>query len=240
MNYTNTCQSGWCHERSKRMKAIPDHNFETFIQTAHVAASFGLVLLASGNLSMRIDEDRMLISASGASLSTLDRKRIVVCSIHNGEPLPERSSGASPMLPSIEVHLHTAILRARQDMRMVLHFQSPYATMAACRPDKDLNYHVIPEVPFFIGSIKTVDFHLPGSQELAEEIARAMEECNLVVMRNHGQVTGGRDADELLTRAVFFELTCRILASVENPTSIPPQELIVMQRRGREARGSSI
>jgi len=222
------------------MKAIPDHHLETFIQTAHVAASFGLVLLASGNLSMRIDEDRMLISASGACLSTLDRERIVVCSIHNGEPLLEKGSGAGHIRPSIEVPLHTAILRARPDMQLVLHFQSPYATMAACRPDKELNFHLIPEVPFFIGCIKTVDFHLPGSQELAEEIARAIGECNLVVMRNHGQVTGGRDADELLNRAVFFELACRILASVPHPTSIPPQELIVMQRRGREARGSSV
>ena len=222
------------------MKAIPDHHFETFIQTAHAVASFGLVLLASGNLSMRIDEDRIIISASGASLSTLDREHIAVCSIHNGEPLPEASTQAGHIRPSIEVPLHTAILRTRPDMRMALHFQSPYATMAACRPERELNYHVIPEVPFFIGSIKTVDFYLPGSQELADELAHAIGECNLVVMRNHGQLTGGRDTVELLNRAVFFELACRILASVQNPTSIPPRELIEMQRRGREARGSSI
>jgi ribulose-5-phosphate 4-epimerase/fuculose-1-phosphate aldolase len=214
------------------MKSIPDDHLNLFVETAHRAAALGLVYRGSGNLSMRID-DRLLVTSSGAPLATLGNRQTVVCSLENGETLEGEN-------PSIETPLHCAVLKARPDLNMVLHFQSPFATMAACRSEDALNYHVIPEVPFYIGAITEVAYMRPGSEELAAAIGHAAREHNLVLLRNHGQVTGGRNQEELLNRAVFFELACRIHASVPHPTCIPPEEVAVLQRRGREARGHSV
>jgi ribulose-5-phosphate 4-epimerase/fuculose-1-phosphate aldolase len=224
------------------MRNIPDHLLKKFLETAHIIAEKGLVQQGAGNLSLRMTMNRMLISASGAHLSALDSYSIAVCSIETGQT--ESGDDVSDLhkpKPSIEAPLHTAILRRRPDLNMVLHFQSPYATAVACSRNVDkLNFNVIPELPHFIGTVQAIDFDLPGSQELADAAAHAMSRCNLVLLKNHGQITGGRDASELLNRAVFFELACRILTLAEKPTAIPDHEVAILRQKGRDARASSI
>lgn len=44
----------------------------------------------------------------------------------------------------------------------------PCATALACREDDDVNYFVIPEIPFYIGHIARVPYLAPGSSELSE------------------------------------------------------------------------
>ena len=59
--------------------------------------------------------------------------------------------------------------------------------------------------------VAIVPYIAPGSSELAQVVTSAMRDHDLVILRNHGQVTIGKDFREALQRAAFFELACKIL-----------------------------
>lgn len=183
---------------------ISGKQMDDFIMAAHGVARHGLVLCASGNLSMRADEDYMLVTESGAWMADMTKDQVAVCRIVDGVSVNQKT-------PSIEIGFHKAVLKKRLDINFVLHFQAPFATALACRKmDWNHNLFLIPEVPYYIGPIAVIPFMPPGSEGLAEAVATAMENHDMVVLENHGQVTVGKDHKEILERAVFFELASAI------------------------------
>jgi len=80
-----------------------------------------------------------------------------------------------------------------------------------------------PEMPVYIGPPAIVDYHKPGSPELTRGVVEALKHANMALLRNHGLVTLGRDFDETLQRAGFFELICEILLSGVKTHTLPPE-----------------
>ena len=113
--------------------------------------------------------------------------------------------------PTVEIAFHAGILRARPDIDVVMHFQTPYATALACREMDATDYFVIPEIPFYIGHVARVPYLLPGSKDLADAVTAAMQDHDLVIMSNHGMVTGATDYAHAIQNAEFFELACEII-----------------------------
>jgi len=172
----------------------------------------------------------MLVTASRSWLGQLSADDVSLCLISDGSWL----EGGKP---SVEIGFHAGILRTRLDVNLVLHFQTPCATALACQALDNINYFVVPEIPFYIGPIAHIPYVLPGSQELAQAVTDAMREHDLVVMGNHGQATVGRDVDHAIQNAEFFELASEIiLRSGHRVTAIPEkeaQDLLEMGRAGK-------
>jgi len=145
-----------------------------------------------------------MISMSRVWLGQITDEEVAVLRISDGAHL----SGPKP---STEWRIHQGILQQRNDVSVVLHWHSAYATIMACRNTMNVNYNVIPEIPYYIGPIGSVAYQLPGSEELADQIAIRMKDHDLVLMQNHGEVTVGKSYEEAIQRAVFFELACRII-----------------------------
>ena len=118
-----------------------------------------------------------------------------------------------------------------------MHFQTPCATALACQASDNINYNVIPEIPFYIGPVARIPYVLPGSKELAQAVTDAMREHDMVVMGNHGQVTVACDADHAIQNAEFFELASDIiLRSGNRVTPLPEKEvqtLLELRRAGK-------
>ncbi len=184
-----------------------------FVEACREVGRRGLVRCSSGNLSQRIDNGRMLVTATRSWLGRLTSDDVALCRIEDGAFLDGRR-------PTVEVNLHAGILRARPEMNVVLHFQSPHATTLACRNARDVNFFVVVEVPFYIGPIGHVPYLPPGSQELASAVVEVMRSHNLALMANHGQVTVARDLDCAIQNAEFFELACRII--IEGGDKVTP------------------
>jgi ribulose-5-phosphate 4-epimerase/fuculose-1-phosphate aldolase len=176
---------------------------DEFAAACRSVAAHGLVRCSSGNLSWRIGPDRMLAKASRAWMERMTEDDVALCRIADGATLNGRT-------PTVEIGFHAGILRARPEVDVVLHFQTPCATALACRSG-EINYSVIPEIPFYIGPVGEVPYLPPGSAELAEAVVEAMRGHDLAVMRNHGQVTVARDFDHAIQNAVFFELACEVI-----------------------------
>ena len=182
---------------------IAKKDMEYFVTQAHRYGAVGLMLCSSGNLSWRVGE-KALVSGTGSWLPVLTGERVAVCDVVTG--LSENG-----VRPSMESVFHLGVMRERADVNVVLHFQSEYATVVACMKEKPKNFNVTLEVPYHVGEIAVIPYYCPGSPELAQAVIEAMRDHDAVLMSNHGQVVCGRDFDDVLQRALFFEMACRII-----------------------------
>lgn len=186
------------------MKQISKTCVRAFVAACHAAAARGLLRCSSGNLSLRVDGGRMLVTRTRSWLGRLTADDVAVCSIDDGASL-------NGVTPTVEVRFHAGVLRARPEVDVVLHYQSPYATALACQKRARVDFNVIPEIPFYIGPVGRVPYLPPGSPELADAVVAALATHDLAMMANHGQVTVARDFDHAVQNAEFFELACQIL-----------------------------
>lgn len=204
------------------MKDVAKEAVDGFVRACQQAAGCGLMRCSSGNLSMRVDGDRLLVKASRSWMARVVPEDISLCTIADGSLLEGRK-------PSVEIGFHAGILRTRPDVNIVMHFQTPCATALACRKAENINYFVIPEIPFYVGHIARVPYLPPGSRELAQAVTEAMRSHDMVVMGNHGQVTVANDVDHAVQNAMFFELACEIvLRSRDDLVPLPEKEVLAL------------
>lgn len=145
-----------------------------------------------------------MITATRSWLADLTLDQVSLLRLSDGQQLNDAK-------PSVETRFHLGILRQRPDVNVVLHFQSPAATTITCGDPARVNFFVIPEIPYYIGPIAVLPYIDPGSADLAAAVVPAMRDHNLAILTHHGQVTVGRDYNEALQRAAFFELACDMI-----------------------------
>lgn len=180
-----------------------------FVKAAREIASLGLVQCSSGNLSSKFNNS-YYITSTGCWMSKLKQFDIIECNF-DGQKVDNDAQE-----PSIESQLHFGIYGQRPNVSAVLHYQSSYATVAACSVttnsilDVTELFAFIPEVPFYINKICLIPFALPGSAELAAAVIDASATYDLILMQNHGQVVIGNDFDNIIQKANFFEIAAKI------------------------------
>jgi len=198
---------------------MPDKHKERideFIGACHRVGGYGLLRYSSGNMSCRLDDEVAAVSARRAWLGEITVEGVAVCTLADGRSVNDVELTA-------ESGFHLGILRSRRDVDVVLHFQSPFATAIACGREIDYNFNVIPELPIYVGEPAVVKYSPPGSKELADEVVAAMQDHDLAILQNHGQVVVGKDFNDTIQKAGFFELACQILLMQTKPTFIERQ-----------------
>ena len=206
------------------MMHVSEKYLEEFVAGCRRVVSYGLVRSSSGNLSCRVNKENMLITATRSWMGEMSKEQIAICRISDGAVLNDKK-------PSAENGFHFGILRERQDVNVVLHFQSPCATAIACSSKEYKNFAVIPEIPYYLGHVAIVPYLNPGSNELARGVVSAMKGHDLVILKNHGQVTVGKNFDEVIQKATFFELACEIIIHAGGKIQFISQDGIDYLRR---------
>lgn len=176
---------------------------DSFVAAARKVGAAGLTVCSSGNLSWRYG-DEVLISGTGSWLPELRREQVAVVDFKTGRSL-------NGVKPSMEHTFHLGVMREREEVNVVLHFQSPYATAMACSKQIPADLNVTAELPCHVGAtIPCVPYRRPGSPQLAQAVIEAMREHHSILLLKHGQVTCGKDFNQAFERAMFLEMACRI------------------------------
>jgi ribulose-5-phosphate 4-epimerase/fuculose-1-phosphate aldolase len=191
------------------MPIVTDSHLKTFVEAAHRIGTHQLLLCSSGNLSWRLSEEIMLISQTGSWLPYLTKDQVSVSRLLDGVIV-------NNVNPSMDSGFHFGVMRQRKDVNVILHFQSLYGTTLACLPDPPTNFDVINEIPMYVGKIDMLPYICPGSPELGIKVTESMKTHNLVVLQNHGQVVVGRSFNDVIQKALFFELACGIIMRSHN------------------------
>jgi L-fuculose-phosphate aldolase len=120
--------------------------------------------------------------------------------------------------PSSELKLHLYTYAARRDVRAVVHAHNPLAVAVASLGMELTLARVTVESRYYVGGcVAKVPYYEPGSEELARAVARAVRECDVVVLENHGAVAVGKSHDpveavfEALDRLEALEDAARVL-----------------------------
>ena len=111
-----------------------------------------------GNISVRLDNDRLLTTPTGISKGMIKEDDLVLVDMQGN-----KLAGAKQQTSELAMHL--TIYGIRPDVNAVLHAHPPVATgfAAAGRP---LNLALLPEIVIGLGSVPLADYGLPGTDEL--------------------------------------------------------------------------
>jgi len=176
------------------------------IQVCGEIAAAGLVVGRAGNVSVRLSDHRVLITASGASLENLTDDKLAVVSLDG--------VFAGQGNPSSEYPLHEAIYAARPDVGAIVHTHSVYATVAGVLKEGFLG--VNPEAVESLGVINIAPARPHGTRELAVAATRALGQNNGVLLENHGAVTVGVNLATAVENALYLEQTAKISYLIKN------------------------
>lgn len=162
------------------------------IQTGRRLYERGMVAGTDGNISVRLDDDRIMVTPSGFPLGRLAPEDLVTVDI-NGKPLQGKHPATS------ELKLHLFVYQNRPDVRACVHSHALYAT-AFSVAGMTLAEDILPEIVLFVGNIPITEYAQPGTDAVARAIEPYLEKHHAFLLRNHGLVTLGRSLDEAYHR----------------------------------------
>jgi L-fuculose-phosphate aldolase len=172
--------------------------------------SRGLISAGEGNISVRLDDDRLLITPSGLRKDELTADDLVVVWLDH----PEREA-TTPVgrRPTSDLAIHLAVHGARPDIGAMVHAHLPAAmslTLAGEVPDPT----ALPETSLFLPRLPFLSLETPGSDRLAQRIAAALSEppeplANAVLLERHGACAVGQDVAQAVDRLELVEVLCR-------------------------------
>ena len=147
-------------------------------------ARLGFTPGTSGNLSVRLDQERLLVTPTGVSKFLLEADDIVVTDI-NGRFLEGTRRVTS------EISMHLAVYRERPDVNAVIHSHPPIATAFACS-GRALDQMLCQEAVMTLGVVPLAVYATTGTAEVARSLDPFLAEHDAILMANHGVVSYGR------------------------------------------------
>ena len=189
-----------------------DHSTATqaIIEGGRRLGARGLISAAEGNLSVRLDADRLLLSPTGRRKDELEPDDLVVIRAgHDGRDARSPSGRA----PSSDLAIHLAVHAARPDTGAMVHAHLPVSmalTAAGEIPDPTL----LPETALLLPRLPFVPFGEMGSDDLAMRVAAAFTQGpeappTAVLLERHGAIAIGPDVHTAVDRLELVEVLCR-------------------------------
>jgi len=196
---------------------------EEIVKIGRKMIRLGLVSGSSGNISKRISEDKIAITPTSIPYEEIKSEDIVILNL-DGKVLEGKHD------TSIEVPMHLAVYRFRQDVNGIVHTHSIYASALSCI-GKEIP-PIIDEQTIHLGGVVDVaDYAIPGSEELAKNVVKSLKDKNAVLLRNHGTLCCGKDLNEALENAILTERLAKIysIALMLGDVKEIPREAVELQ-----------
>jgi L-fuculose-phosphate aldolase len=160
----------------------------------------GLIGGHEGNISVRM-ETMLLITPAGVGKGFLTPEMIVRTDLE-GRPL---DGGRA----STETLMHTAVYRRRADVHAVVHAHPPTATGFAVAGIA-LDLPLIAEAVVTLGPVPVIPYGQPSTEELADNVGRAVCDAQALLMANHGALAVGDTLERAWERMETLEQLARV------------------------------
>lgn len=187
---------------------------EMVLWTAQEMLRSGLVEGTAGNLGARLPDGNAVLTPSSLDYLEMTLDDLVVTDLDGNVLEGERS-------PTTEKALHLNALRLHDDIDATMHCHARFATMFAVT--RQPIPAVIEEVVVYVGGdIEVADYRTTGTDELAEEIAKRVQDRAAVLMANHGLFAVGKNPKDALHVAALVERTAEIVWGARQLGEIVP------------------
>jgi L-fuculose-phosphate aldolase len=187
---------------------------EMVLWTAKEMLRTNLVEGTAGNLGARLPDGNAVLTPSSLDYMEMTLDDLVVTDLDGNVLEGERG-------PTTEKALHLSALRMHDDIDATMHCHAKFATMFAVT--RQPIPAVIEEVVVFIGGdVEVADYRTTGTDELAEEVAKHVEDRAAVLMANHGLFAVGKTPKDVLHIASLVERTAEIVWGARQMGEVVP------------------
>lgn len=156
-----------------------------------------LVTASDGNISMRLDQDRIIITPSRKNKGLLQPEEMIIVDLE-GKVIEGKSKASS------EFPMHRAIYQNRPEVNAIVHTHPVYATAFALA-GKNIPSNYLIEAKVILGPTALAGYGTPGTMEMVEAIAPHIEKVNSILLKNHGAITYGTDLIDAYNRMDVLE-----------------------------------
>ena len=165
----------------------------------------GFTVGSSGNISVRLSDDRWLVTPTNACLGRLDPERLSVIdasgNLIDGEP------------PTKESFLHLAIYDQRPSDGAVVHLHSTHSVAVSLLPDVNPNQPVPPLTAYYVMKVRDLillPYYAPGDLSLANAVRAVAGKHHAVLLANHGPIISGKTVEEAVYASEELEETSKL------------------------------
>jgi L-fuculose-phosphate aldolase len=201
------------------------------------ALARGIVHGTAGNMSIRDPESGLIaISPSGIPYPDVTPADIVIVN-DAGDIVDGRRK------PSSETPLHMMVMRARPDVRAIVHTHSHYSTVVSCiRPYLP---PILTEVCLVVGArVPVTRYGLTGTPDFGESVIEVLEpDSRAIILKNHGLICFGDSFAAALGIAEVVEEGARVYVNAlaanggREPELVPEALIPEMTERFRQTYG---
>ena len=167
------------------------------IDTALKIKEYGLIALAGGNVSMRLECGDILVTPSGTYYETMRDEDVLLMDI-------DGNIKEGKLRPSVDT---VALLHIYQNMpgvNAIIHTHQTYATAVGLISDK------LPAVTTTLsnatlGEVNVAPYSSPASLNMGMETVKHIDGKRAIILKHHGVITVGGSLKEALYAAIYME-----------------------------------
>jgi len=165
---------------------------KALLECGRICYARQLMTSNDGNLSVRLNEDRILITAAGVPKGRMDPQDLLVLDL-DGRILDADANRKS----SSETPMHLEAYRQRPDVRAVIHAHPVFATTLTVA-GFDFPSDILPEVTLTLGEVPVTAYATPSSEEDALAVRGLIQSHDAIILRQHGSLTLGANLEQAL------------------------------------------
>ncbi len=147
----------------------------------------GYIDATGGNISARLDAERILVSPSGLATGFMRPEQLLIVS-PSGDRIDTPDAATDGLRPTSELPMHLECYRQRVDVLGVVHAHPPTA-VALTLAGFDFQQCLIPEAVVLLGLMPTAPYSTPASPENRDAISALIREHDAIMLANHGSIT---------------------------------------------------
>ncbi|MCW9732885.1 aldolase [Avibacterium sp. 20-15] len=181
---------------------------EQKIEMVNLARSFykrGYSVGGAGNLSVRLDENRILVTPTGSSLGRLDIEKLSIVDMQGNWLAGDK--------PSKEYVFHLALYQNNPQCNAVVHLHSTYLTALSCLEGLNPTNAMRAFTPYYVmrvGKLPVIPYYRPGDVNIARELGERALSGNAFLLANHGVVVTGTSLVDAVDNTEELEETAKL------------------------------
>ncbi|MDG6316970.1 aldolase [Glaesserella parasuis] len=178
------------------------------IQMVELAKSLfdrGYTVGGAGNLSVKLDDNRVLVTPTGSSLGRLEVNRLSV--------LDMKGNLIEGDKPSKESVFHLALYQANPQCKAIVHLHSTYLTALSCLEGIDTTNAMRAFTPYYVmrvGQLPVIPYYKPGDTNIARELSERALQAKAFLLANHGVVVTGNSLVDAVDNTEELEETAKL------------------------------
>ena len=196
------------------------------VRVMRICTQKRLIESNDGNISCRLDDNRLIITPSGCYKADLQPDDLIIMDMDGA--VQQCKPGARP---TSETLLHLEAYNQRADINAVLHAHPLYAT-ALTIAGIPFPIDLIPEVLLTLGDVPTAVYATPGTVDMALAIRPLIKTYNTILLSHHGSLSVGKTLIEALIDLERLEHAAEsyaLAASLGKIIPLPQKELARLQ-----------